>query len=370
MQLAESRLGAANMVPVDNVASPPVGLLNAYSTRNLGDAAIMSALIEMLPGRQARAVIHDAEPVAVRGLTLSGRLTACNRFVSVGGDIFNNARPAFITRAFLDNVLTLHAHADRAILFGQSIPASCGWLGLSMLAAVLRRTQSVVMRDEHSLELLRRKGVRAELSYDAAFVLRPCDAGIWGAQRAFALQGLAPERTVLLSIRSFDSLYPHNEAEFITKMTRLATALIDRGHQVAAIVQSDVDQRDSDRRVISQLQAMEPRLCCLDCFSGSDLCNPVDFLIGALAIAKVVVAVRYHTAVLRLVCGRQPYNLFYSGKGRDLGARLGLTGCPVNAFDPEAMISDVEATAEQIFDPDPLSVHVRQTFQTALRKLS
>ena len=165
---------------------PPIGLLNAYSTRNLGDASIMAALAQLAPARSARAVIRDARSIDVPGVSIGETFGDSRRFVSVGGDIFNNARAPLVTRSFLSNVLEIRREAERAIVFGQTIPSSCGWLGLSLLSAALRQTCGVVVRDRESHDLLRRKGVPADLSYDTAFVLKPSESGILSAAAQFA----------------------------------------------------------------------------------------------------------------------------------------------------------------------------------------
>ncbi|MEM9356525.1 MAG: polysaccharide pyruvyl transferase family protein, partial [Pseudomonadota bacterium] len=165
----------------DATAVPSTALLNAYSTRNLGDAAIMASITAMLPERCAQVALHSKSQIDVPGIALTDVVHGARRYVSVGGDIFNNSRPRLITRSYLRNIQQLRAHADRTIVFGQTIPASCGWLGLPILTAALRRVRSVVVRDSESHDLLRRSGVDADLSFDAAFSLAPTQSGIAAA---------------------------------------------------------------------------------------------------------------------------------------------------------------------------------------------
>ena len=47
-----------------------VGLVNTYSTRNLGDAAIMAALAGLVPAGCVKARIDEDAPCAVPGLSL------------------------------------------------------------------------------------------------------------------------------------------------------------------------------------------------------------------------------------------------------------------------------------------------------------
>ncbi len=348
----------------------PLGLLNTYSSRNLGDAAIITAIRKLSGVTDVRANITDEVPVQISGLSYSSDLSDCSRFISVGGDIFNNARPSFLTRNFASNVHRLRADAHRTIVFGQTIPTSCGWIGLPLLASALRRTKAVVVRDEESFDVLKSFDVKVELSHDAAFSLSPTELGIQSAEQLFAKQGLTAENTVLLSVRSFDSIYPHDQEKFQRSMTELSSRLLDRGHQVAVMIQSDVNDRDSDRTIAKQLQQATPRLKLIDFLDDGDIANPVETLLGALAIAKSVVAVRYHAAVLRMAGGRQPYHLFYSRKGRELHKRHSLTGGALDDFDPSQAVSDIEGLSDRDFRPAPLRQNVESSFAHAFEQLA
>ena len=99
-----------------------VGLMNTYSTRNLGDAAIITAIGKMSGATDIRANISETSPIWIPGVAYQNDLTDCSRFVSVGGDIFNNARPIFLTKTFISNVSKLHVHAKNTIVFGQTMP--------------------------------------------------------------------------------------------------------------------------------------------------------------------------------------------------------------------------------------------------------
>jgi polysaccharide pyruvyl transferase WcaK-like protein len=346
-----------------------VGLVNTYSTRNLGDAAIMAALAQLVPAGTVRASIADAVPCVVPGIRLTPSLEGCDAFISVGGDIFNNARPAFVTRNFISNVMQLYWQRGRAMVFGQTIPSSCHGLSLSLLAETLRRIRSVTVRDEESQRLLERYGVQSRLSYDAAFVLRPDLADIVAAEALFETAGLQADRTALISVRSFDGMYQQSPDTSLSKLIALARLLTDRGHQVAILIQADVGASDSDRHVAKQILSHVPEAKALDLFAGASKLPPVSLLMGVLSLANIVIGLRYHAAVLRLASGRHAYNLAYSRKGRDLGRRLALTGSTLEAFDVEAEIAAIESTADREFDAAPIAKDVSSAFADAYEKL-
>jgi len=344
----------------------PLNFINIYSTRNVGDAAILMALARMAPDGRAFGRVPDEAPLLVPGLTHVSQLSDGFPRVSVGGDIFNNARPYFVTRRFLANLMELRVDAPRTILFGQSIPRSCRSLGFLLLASTLKRMASVTVRDEESWRRLRLAGVQAHLSYDSAFGLdMPSQAALKGS-RMLAAAGLDARKTVLLSLRGFDRMYPEDEGLFLRKMETLARALKDRGHACGVLIQADAVGSDSDRALAQRLHDSVGTTT-VDIVSGNGG-NPVEALQCVLAAANIVVAVRYHTAVLRMLAGRCAYVLSYSNKSRDLIDRLGAPGCDLSSFDPEASVRFAEASGDRAFDPGSASRSVRESFMRDLAR--
>lgn len=179
--------------------------------------------------------------------------------------------------------------------------------------------------------------------------------------------GMLPGRSVLFSVREFDAMYPQDGALFETRMAELIRQLVARGHQPAVIIQAQAGGADADLAVVRRLQVACPQLRVLDPFSvvlqGH---HPLDALVGALGLAAGVVAVRYHTAVLRMIHGRAPVNLYYSSKGRDLVERLGTPGMALERFDPAAVLAAVEASMDQAWDVAQVRATVREQFADAL----
>ncbi len=342
-----------------------VGLLNVYSSRNLGDAAIMTALASLVPDQQVIAPLRDSQPVPMTGVHHTTAMDAADRFISVGGDIFNNARPWLATRSFIRNAGVLAAAGRRGILFGQTVPASCKGPALIGLALAMRRLSGVVVRDRESFSLLRSLGVRARLSFDSAFVISATEAGRTRARAMLDEAAIEPSRAALISVRSFDALYPSDQVKTEQKLADLARRLHERGHQPAILIQSDVDHADSDLQTARRLSARVPELKILDCINRADDPAPVDTLVGLLAIANIAVGLRYHTTVLRLAAGRRAFNLHYSRKGRDLSTRLSLPGIHIDDFDVDRDIRAIEDSADNLFDVTPVAQNVRASFREA-----
>ncbi len=361
----------AQAVSASDPAMPRAALINTYSTRNLGDAAIMRATAALVPGGTAHACLDKSHELRVPGVRLtSAPSTNAPLRVSVGGDIFNNSRPYFVTRNFLSKVADLGRAPSSTIAFGQTIPASCTGIAYALLTRILKMLPAVVVRDQQSWTALRASGVAAELSWDAAFITEPTVHAIWRAHALLDAAEMRPERAVLISVRPFDAMYPANQAAFESSLAELARSLIARGHEVALLIQSDVAAWDEDRTAARRIAATDSRIRVIDCLAGREDPDPVATLTALLSIANIAVGVRYHTSILRLAGGRVPFNLYYSRKGQDLQQRLSLPGCHVSQLSSSDMIADIEATANMPFDPAPLRRDVREHFAAALEAVS
>lgn len=347
-----------------------LGLISTYSTRNLGDAAIYAALAKLAPERRVHTDLIESYPTVVRGVQRDHSLRDCDAFVSVGGDIFNNARPGLVTRRFLQLLKEVFLHGDRAFVFGQSIPPSCRGLSLRMLTSVFRRIGAVVVRDVQSYQLLKQRRVEAELSYDTAFVLRQNTDALGAAYDMLDQHGLVPDRTVLISLRGGSGMYSLSEAECDRDLIAIASQLSARGHQPAFLIQADCDAGDSDKTQALRLSRMIGGLPILDPFAVKPPLSPCDVLIALLGVANIVVGVRYHSSILRLISGRAPFVLYYSNKGRDLSERLKLPGCKLTAGVGPDLIGAIERSAEMDFDPDPISRDVAEHFHRCIRQVA
>ena len=341
-------------------------LTNAYTSDNLGDAAIYETLVQLAGPLGASSALTAHKARHVRGLL--GDSAPATAHVSVGGDIFNNARPRLVTRRFLQLVQELRLAPPRhSFVFGQGLPSSCRGLSLAWLAHAMGRLSSVTVRDTRSHERLKAAGVQAQLRFVTAFAYRVGRPTVAAGLALMEQGGVRPERAVLLSVREFDAMYPQDGPLFEARMATLITQLAARGHQPAVIIQAQAGGADADQAVVRRLQARCPQLRVLDPFAVAPLGHhPLDALVGALGAAAGVVAVRYHTAVLRMIHGRAPFNLYYSSKGRDLVERLGTPGMALERFDPAAVLAAVEASMDQTWAVAPVAATVREQFAGAL----
>lgn len=338
-----------------------IQLVNTYSTDNLGDAAIYASL-----AAEIRA--HGGEPVLIPGARATP--DSADAFISVGGDIFNNAREWFVTRNFLANVGQLaQLPGERTMLFGQSIPRSCRGLAFAGLALTLRRLGAVSVRDEISHRRLNKAGVPARLGLDTVFMHEP--GAHWApiGRRLLDAHGVDAERCALISLRNFGGMYRHDTDTFLARLLTLCESLRARGHQPAILIQSNVDGADNDRPPATWLQARLPDLPLVDPFTVTDAA-PWEAAAGAVGVARMVLGVRYHASIFRMMQGRAACTLYYSNKGRDLVERLGQPGCDLAAFDPVATLDALERSAEGIVDAASLRRIARADFATGLASIA
>jgi polysaccharide pyruvyl transferase WcaK-like protein len=342
-----------------------IGLINTYSYNNVGDAAIYAALNKMLAGHEIYTTLLNNQGVAPDGMVYSENLNQCDGYVSVGGDIFNNARPQFVTRNFLKNLNQLKQAPKTTFLFGQSIPASCRGLGLKLLTQKLKRISSVTIRDKQTYDLLQKHGVNCKLSFDTAFVLDCSEAAVNFAREILAEMN-APQSAVI-SLREFNSLYPVDNGDFVNNIATLSQKLIAKDYQPILLIQSSVSEMDSDWVIAKAIQARCPNVKVLDLVSYNSAFPSWELLQAILKVAHLIVAVRYHTAVLALASGRIPYNLYYSNKGADLCHRLNIPGGHISKFNPESKFDLIEQTRLMPFEIESVRKRVASDFTQALK---
>lgn len=347
-----------------------IGLINAYSTLNLGDAAIYSAFRKLLSPHELVACVQDEQPDRRLGVTFLPQLPRdCQAYVSVGGDIFNNAREWLITKAFLRNLQQLRRAPSRTILFGQSIPRSCHGLSFLLLRQCLLDLAAVCVRDAESHARLCQAGVEARLSFDVAFALECNAAALEVARRLLAAEAIDPSVAAVLSVRGFDSLYTHSNERFIDTMAHLCRALQREGRQPVVLIQSRAYGADNDLAVARTLQERVAGTVVLDPFLENSPVPSWQLAMAVFSLVDLVVAVRYHTAVLALAAGRLPYHIHYSNKGRDLCQRLDLPGCDLGQFDVATALPEILATRSSPFDHASLRNRVHSDFQWCLNQL-
>jgi polysaccharide pyruvyl transferase WcaK-like protein len=348
-----------------------VGLINTYSTHNVGDSAIYSALSGLLQDHQVIASFKEDNPRTLGNIEIVPEVQDCDAYVSVGGDIFNNARPKLITRQFLTNLQQLDKNNRATFLFGQSIPDSCQGLSFKLLCNRLKRLSAVTVRDHYSHDRLVEGGViDAHLSYDAAFTLQCSQPSIKHAQAKLEKLEIDADKSCMISLRGFNAMYPHDEDEFINQISILCQRLIKDNLQPVLLIQSQVSSHDSDLLVAEKIIKRVKGTKVINIFEHIELFQDWEMLQAFLSLSHSIVAVRYHTAVLALATGRVPFNLFYSNKGRDLSDRFNMPGCSVSDFRCDKFYDQIRSIEKRTINIESVRNQVREDFNYDLSTLN
>jgi len=232
-------------------------LINVYSTSNIGDAAIYASFSNMAqafdvywPDNQTELQQHLADAVLPMHNEASMDVN-----LSVGGDIFNNAREGFITKTFIHNLRQLLQNSNHTGLFGQSIPRSCHGLSFKLLSMTLKRLAAVTVRDVESHDRLIKAGVNARLSYDAVLSLTPQKNWLQETRASLLEAGHEPEKMALLSLRPFDKMYRYNTADCLKMLTKLCQQFEYYGYHPTVLHHAQLYQPN-------QSVAMAVWICC------------------------------------------------------------------------------------------------------------
>jgi polysaccharide pyruvyl transferase WcaK-like protein len=339
-----------------------VGLVNTYSTLNIGDAAIYSALTALASEAEVVAKFQDSKPEYIPGLQIVSQIRHCDAYISVGGDIFNNAREGLITKSFIGNLLQLRRSPRHTFVFGQSIPRSCHSLSFQALTLCLRQLAAVCVRDTESHQRLTTAGIPAILSFDAAFALSVSEQTKEKAKQILHTLAIEPDSAALISLRTFDSMYRHDNQLFQRQLVALSRKCCKQGYQPVLLIQSQAYGADNDLAMAEQIRQEVPQIKIFNPFVVNSNFAKWELVMGALAISRLIVAIRYHTSVLALASGRVPFNLYYSNKGKDLTNRLQIPGCSLEEFDPAIHWDAITATSVNTFDHGAIRQQVKQDF--------
>jgi len=374
MKVITNKLGrAAKQESV--VAQQAIQLINVYSCNNVGDAAIYASLIDMAEGiktcwpeNQQDGLANNAK---VGHVAMSyNPYRSIDMQLSVGGDIFNNARPKLITRRFLENITQLRSQPQATALFGQSVPRSCQGLSFQLLSSSLKKIANVTVRDQESYDRLRQAGVDANLSYDAVFSQQVQRR--WVESVAYHLRGVINfSETAIISLRPFDNLYQYDSQRCLEKIVGLCQELKKQGYVPTILHHAHVDGKDADAVMVAEIQkhcvvkVIDPLNIDQSSSGLSRMITPWQFTMAAISMAALVVGIRYHTSVFRLAADKMPFNIYYSNKGQDLCDRLGVPGVSIQNFCPQQHIGQILDTAYQTFDSQTIRQQVRADFKRA-----
>jgi polysaccharide pyruvyl transferase CsaB len=290
---------------------------------NLGDELLLAALLQLLRRRTATPLVLSWTPDETRrlhGVAAAGGRSLPRVLREADGLVFGGGGLVQDETSLLSPAYQLH----RPLLAGLlGVPLVGVGLGAGPLQAptsrwLARRSLSpalgVAVRDEASLDTLRQLGLRnVELAADLAFTLTPpADVPL--------------EDEVVVALR------PRFPAGGILP-GRLRRRQPDQGRFVVAVA-AQLDRIAGATGARVRLLSMEPsrddplHRAIADRMVSSVVLEPVTLpqLVPTIARARLVIASRFHAAVVATLCGRPALMLGYASKVRELAAALGPAG--------------------------------------------
>lgn len=308
---------------------PSVGLFGYFGGNNLGDDLMLHAALELWSdeadltvfARDVEAVDTEGhDHVVARPATAASMLRVLPRLdvlVRCGGTIFHDetgSGAGAMARLYVKQVLLLAAArlaGVRVVLVGIGLGQVRRRSTQLCRDLALRLAHHVVLRDRVSLEIARAVvGPRAELGIDL-FYTSPVQ------RRA----GPAPSPTLVLSVVDLDRYRTLREgSDQVELWCRIVRVVLERAdiREVEIAVLKD-NERESDRplseKILAQLES--------EGISCSLLDREPSAVAEAISSAAVVIATRYHAAVLAAMAGRPailvPYNEKLRSHARDFG---------------------------------------------------
>ena len=412
-------------------------LVNTHSALNSGDLAITMAELDVLGSLHPRVITITSRTPAIdrrvlgpwnprvlpplspapsvfvgRMATISGcgrnlcqigaksalmrEIRRCDLVIGSGGGYFWSNRRSFPGPMFFQNYLPLHL-AQRlgtpVILFPQSFGPAYNGAVRRMLGSLLSGCQvkKVFARERLSFdfirELLPARIVRekVELCGDAAFCL-----GFARADSAPPARLEPPAPAIAVTVRQWD--FP--EAKEPAEKARLQDAYLDslaracaavgrqRGGSVLVFPQARGPGRFEDDAAIShrfteRLAAMAPALP-VRYLPLPDAATPFD-IIQILSQVHLVVATRFHSAILGFLAGVPAVSIAYQPKGRGIMEEMGLDDLTldISAVDADRLaglmiqvLDDREAIAARVRERvGAMRTQIREKILSAVRNV-
>lgn len=340
-------------------------LINAYSAGNLGDRAIVEAMVRGFysrgcslcivsddpgdagaysaaviqeplgvwgrVGRPVPRAIAESARIAEQQLRIQAytrRMRAADVVVSVGGGYLYDDGSIGAKRNLARRLhyLTLAARSGRpCVLFSQSVGPFAGPASRRLTGAVVRRMSAVAVREEISLEECRQMGAEsAHLCDDVVFAegwSRTSGRGEAIARRLWTAEGAPLAVTVLDWKFGGDKDWQGRQERYLAAVAAVLRSQARRtGRRVAVVSQVVAHDGDRDdavgRQLVQRVGASLATEVSLAELSTDDI---VDFY----RHCELLIASRMHSAIFALIAGTPTIALAYLPKSTGIMQRLG-----------------------------------------------
>jgi polysaccharide pyruvyl transferase WcaK-like protein len=357
----------------------------AYASPNVGDMAIAQAIVRALRRDEPNAEIvfvtsgsHDAHVSCYEGVSIANasrhpirvlRLLRRSRLLLIAGGVpFGDSKVALVRFLVLATCARV-VGAEVEVIASSAADDKLHRVNEIICRAILSLIKSVAVRDQKSLELLRRLKSKDSVDFvpDLALAVdleREADAG------RFRPAGLADDEPyIVIAPRNFLADQPYlrthfagafDEREAARLLASLAgvTSVLGRDHRVV-FLPMNVDEGDQvvGLRVAERMTGRPP-IVIEDRLSVDQTC-------GLIKGADLVLGMRLHAVIFAIALGRPTVALAYAGKVSGFMAWLALEkdALPLTASSEELL----EACARRLAHGMP--PHVASVLERARRQI-
>lgn len=288
-----------------------------YGFGNLGDEAVLAAMLAMLRARISGAefTVLSADPQhtqALHGVHAAARLSpralqalaGADLFLSGGGGLIQDVTSARSAAYYLAVLGAATLLSRRTMVFAQSIgPLRRRWIR-ALARTVLNRVDLLTVRDQDSRRLLQEVGVKrsVEVVADPVFALDPGSGG-----QVRALLGRRDQPHIGLALRpwgAIDYLEPLIDAVRTVRDDIGAGVIVLAFHPQRDLAVCTAAARALDARMISGIPPQE--------------------MMALIGLLDVLVSVRLHALICAIAMGVAPVGVSYDPKVEGLFRRIGV----------------------------------------------
>ncbi|MEX2658148.1 MAG: polysaccharide pyruvyl transferase family protein [Acidimicrobiales bacterium] len=324
---------------------------------NLGDELVLAALLAKLAARGASPVVLSVDPegtTAAHGVAASGLPALLRR---------GPGRPAGVLLGGggllqdLTSPLNLPFHLGRTLLatgrrgsfagIGLGAGPISSRAGARLTGTALRPAVAVSVRDQGSVDLLSRLGIRASLAADLAVSLPTPRVQVEGRVAVSLRPWTGGGGALPVALRRRGRT-PATPEWFAPAMAAALDEVAGRSGLVVHFIALQADRDDAVHREVAD------RMRSPVTFDVPDVHTVVD----EVASCQAVVAMRYHAGIAALLGGRPAVLIGYSPKVPSLAAEVpgGMAGL---AWD-EASLAGLPAAVERVLDRGEAVVEGRE----------
>ncbi len=284
-----------------------------YGFDNLGDEAVLLSIVNTLKAadKELEITVLSDKPEAtaarygVKSVNRTGffavlkAVCGCDLLISGGGSLLQDVTSRASLVYYLAILLMGIFFRRKVMVYGQGIGPLTNKTDIRMVSFVLRRVNIITLRDNSSLELLKRMGVEknVRVTADPVFCLQaPSDSGAGSLLESEGIEG----DFILISPRNW-----YNNELFRVEMAKA----LDRIHQNtgAEIVFCPFHQSDIDEsRAIAEFMKCPNHIL-------HRVYGPEDVL-GIISLCRMVIGVRLHSLIFGALVGCPVVGISYDPK--------------------------------------------------------